>query len=112
MADLATYQMPTSGALPSFVAAAASDSAEVGSGRDTFAVYRNTTASPVTVTVVLDRTLDSGDAYPNKEFTLAATTGELWIPLIKDYADPDTPGRCNITTSAQDPGITVAIVRR
>lgn len=111
MAALTTQVIDTDGTAPTFVAASASDTADIGSGRNTFAVYKNDSAGSVTVTVTPDAELDSGDAYPDKVYTVAAGA-EAWIPLIKDYASTADPSRCTITTSTQDPGITVAVVRR
>lgn len=114
MASLTTQNIVAAGTKPTFVAAAATDYAEVGNGVNTFAVYKNTSSTACNVTIEMDHiTLATGDAYPNRVIALPITTGELWIPLRKEYAD-DTEagvGRCVLTTSAQDAGITVAIVR-
>lgn len=107
MADLATQVLGTSGAAPSTVAASASDTAEVGSGGNTVAVYKNSTGSPVDVTVITPATLGSGDPYPDKVVTVPAN-GEAWILLVKDYLDPDIPGRCTITGAT---GLNVSVVR-
>lgn len=108
MAALVTNNMTVAGTKPTFASAAASDTAEVGAGR--FAVYRNASGAPVTVTLLLDHlTLSSGDTYPDKAYTVAATTGEAWIPLLPEYAEGST-GRVTITTSAQT-SVTVAVVR-
>lgn len=48
---------------------------------------------------------------PDKQIALPITTGELWIPLRKEYDAGDGTGRCTITTSAQDANIKVAVVR-
>lgn len=109
MAALTTQSIVYAATAPTFGAAAASDTAEVGTGRNTFAVYKNTNAATRTVTVTLPTT---GTPYTETAgtvaYTLGATTGELWIPLHPDYAGAD--GRCTITTSAQL-NVTVAVVR-
>lgn len=116
MASLTTQNIVAAGTAPTFGAAAATDYAEVGNGVNTFAVYKNTSANVTTVTVEMDHiTLVTGDAYPNKDYTLAdgsVTPTERWIPLRKEYADDAEAGvgRCVLTTSQQT-GITVAIVR-
>jgi hypothetical protein len=111
MAALTTQNIVAAGTKPTFAAATASDTAEVGNGVNTFAVYKNTSAVACNVTVVVPGTLITGDAYPDKVIALPITTGELWIPLRKEYDAGDGTGRATLTTSAQDAGITVAIVR-
>jgi hypothetical protein len=111
MAALTTQNIVPAGTAPTFVAASASDTAEVGNGLNTFAVYKNTSSTACNVTIVVPGTLITGDAYPDKQIALPITTGELWIPLRKEYDAGDGTGRCTITTSAQDANIKVAVVR-
>lgn len=114
MASLTTQNIVAAGTKPTFVAAAATDYAEVGSGTDTFAVYKNTSSTACNVIIEMDHvTLKTGEVHPNRTIALPITTGELWIPLRKEYADDAEAGvgRCVLNTSAQDAGITVAIVR-
>ncbi|WP_432112867.1 hypothetical protein [Streptomyces sp. S1] len=102
------------GTAPTFGAAAATDYAEVGNGVNTFVVYKNTNAASRTVTVEMDHvTLSSGDAYPNKVYTLAADDGELWIPLRKEYADSTEAGigRAVLLVTPAVTDVTVAVVR-
>lgn len=110
MAALTTQNIVAAGTAPTFGAASTSDTAEVGNGVNTFAVYKNTDASTEDITVVIPGTLVSGDAFPDKVYTIAANTGELWIPLRKEYDAADGTGRCTITMTSAT-GITVAIVR-
>lgn len=111
MAALTTQNIVAAGTKPTFTAAAASDTAEVGNGVNTFAVYTNASAVACNVTIVYPGTLISGDAIPDKEIVLPITTGELWIPLRKEYDAGDGTGRATLTTSGQDADIKVAIVR-
>lgn len=111
MADLVTKYMSDSGAVPTLDAlAATSNTAEIGSGTNTFLVLRNTNASPRTVTVVVPGNTAYGQAWPDIVMTLAATTGELWIPLRKQYADPNVPGRATFTVDVTA-GVSAAVVR-
>lgn len=116
MAALTTQHIVNAGTAPTFVAPAAGggdDYAEVGNGTDTFIVYKNTNGASRTVTLEMDHlTLETGVAYPNATYTLDATTGELWIPLRKLYADDAEAGvgRCVVRVSAEA-GVTVAVVR-
>lgn len=106
MATIATQQMATTGTV-TFATPAASDNFSPAYGM--FAVYKNTNAATRTITIVLSHlTLESGDAHPNKAYTLAALTGELFIPLLPAYAKTD--GTVDITTSAQT-NVSVAAVR-
>lgn len=114
MASLTTQNIVAAGTKPTFTAAAATDYAEVGNGTNTFAVYKNTSSTACNVIIEMDHlTLATGDAFPDKTIVLPITTGELWIPLRKEYADDAEAGvgRAVLKTSAQDAGITVAIVR-
>lgn len=110
MAALTTQNIVNAGTAPTFVAASTSDTAEVGNGTNTFAVYKNTDASTEVITVVVPGTNSYGQANPDPALTIAATTGELWIPLRKEYDAADGTGRCTITMASAT-GITVAIVR-
>jgi len=115
MAVLTTQNIVAAGTAPTFgapAAAGADDYVEVGNGVNTFIVYKNTGTSK-TVTLEMDHlTLETGDAYPAKAYTLGATTGELWIPLRKAYADDAEAGvgRCVIKVDSET-GVTVAVVR-
>lgn len=114
MASLTTQNIVAAGTAPTFVAAAAEDFAEVGNGTNTFVVYKNTNASTRTITIEMDHiTLETGAAYPDRTFTLGATTGELWIPLRKSYADDAEAGvgRCVLKCTPAVTDVTVAVVR-
>lgn len=110
MAALTTQHVVDAGTKPTFASAAASDTVEIGNGINTFAVYKNTSGSPVTVTVVVPGNTTYGQPNPDPALTLPATTGELWIPMRKAYDPGDGSGRATITTSAQT-SVTVAVVQ-
>lgn len=116
MAALTTQNIVLAGTAPTLgavAAAAAGDTAEVGDGTNTFLYLENTNGSTRTVVVKMDHvTLQSGDTHPDKSYTLGATTGRLWIPLRKSYANDaqNGVGRCKFTVSA-DTGVTAAVVR-
>lgn len=110
MAALSTQNIVAAGTPPTFAAAATSDTAEVGNGVNTFAVYKNTDASTEVITVVVPGNTSYGQPNPDPALTIGANTGELWIPLRKEYDAADGTGRCTITM-ADATGITVAIVR-
>lgn len=108
MAALTTQNIVNAGTKPTFVAASTSDTAEVGSGRNTFVVYKNTDASTEVITVVVPGSTEYGQLNPDPALTIAATTGELWIPMRKAY--DDGTGRATITMASAT-GITVAVVQ-
>jgi hypothetical protein len=115
MAALTTQSLVNAGTKPTLGAASASDTAEVGNGRNIFARYVNTGATPATVTVVVPGNTAYGQANPDPTFVLAdgsVTPTEVWIPLRKEYADSDGAGlgRCTITVSAPT-DVDVAIVK-
>jgi hypothetical protein len=109
MASLTTQNIVDAGTKPTFGAAAASDTAEIGNGSNTFVVYKNT-GTQKTVTIVAPGNTDYGQPNPDPALTLGATTGELWIPLRKDYDPGDGTGRATITLSDAT-AVTVAVVR-
>ena len=108
MAALTTQVITDNGFTPTYGAAAASDTADIGNGHNTFAVYKNASGSSVTVTAVVPGNTFFGTATADNVITVPATNGEKWIPLRKEY--DDGTGRATITTSAQT-SVTVAIVR-
>lgn len=107
MAEISPFTVTTAGGKPTFAAAAAGDTAKVGAGYTL--IVRNTNASTRTVTIAYPGTLPSGDAIPDKVYTVGATTGEEWIPLLAEYADPTT-GQAAITYSATT-DVTRAVVK-
>lgn len=112
MAALTTFALVDAGTAPSLGAVSASDTAEVGNGKNTFYVVKNASGSPVTVTIVVPGNTTYGELAPDKVISVPATTGEKWIPLRKEYADAAVAGvgRCTITTSAQT-SVTAAVVQ-
>lgn len=66
-------------------AAAASQTAECGPG--VFAEVTNGDSASHTLTIAIPGTLDSGDAYPDKVYTIVNGTTRL-IPLPNIYKDP------------------------
>lgn len=116
MAVLTTQSLVSAGTAPSYATPAdanGGDTAEVGSGTNTFLHFKNTNAATRTITLKLDHnTLSSGAAYPDKTFTLGANTGELWIPLRKEYANDAVSGvgRMRVNTSASL-NVSVAVIQ-
>jgi len=108
VALIATYTPSVAGTPPTFANSAAGDTAPVGDRL--YLIAKNTTGAPVTVTLVTPGLLPTGDAYPDKVYTIPATTGEQWIPLLQDYADP-SDGLAHLTWSAPGAGVTRAVVR-
>lgn len=107
MALIPTHQPSVAGTAPSFVAAASGDTAKCGSGY--WLIAKNTNVASRTVTVVVPGNLATGDAYPDKVYTLAADTGEVWIPLLREYANA-TDGEAHLTYSATA-GVTRVVVK-
>lgn len=110
MAALTTRFIVDAGTAPTTGAASVSDTAEVGTGTDTFLYYENT-GTQKTVTVVVPGNTVYGQPNPDPALTLTATTGRLWIPLRKVYDQGDGTGRCVVTMAPDATGVTVAVVR-
>lgn len=113
MAALATQHVVDAGTKPTFVAAALTDTAQVGNGINTFVVYKNTDSNAKVVTVTAPFSTEYGQPYPDPAIALPATTGEIWIPLRKAYDPADGTGRATLTVSGTGgvTGVTVAVVQ-
>ncbi|MFE0101156.1 hypothetical protein [Streptomyces sp. NPDC059009] len=113
MAALTTQNIVAAGTKPTFSAAALTDTAEVGNGHNTFIVYKNTDSNAKTITITVLGLTAYGEQQPDPALTLGATTGELWIPLRREYDQADGLGRASITVSGTGgvTGVTVAVVR-
>lgn len=113
MAALTTQSVVDAGTKPTFGAAAAGDTAEIGNGYNTFVVYKNTDTNAKTITITAPGNNNYGQPNPDPALTLAANTGELWIPLRKDYDPADGTGRASlaVTGTGGVTGVTVAVVR-
>jgi flagellar hook assembly protein FlgD len=112
MAALSTNTLnKTTGASPAFVAAAASDTADVGNGKNTFVEYRNTDTNAKTVTLTLPGTDDYGVAIPDVVYTLAANTGVAMIPLLVAARGDDGRATLSVTGTGGVTGVTVRVVR-
>lgn len=111
MATLSVQTMVDAGTKPTGVLPGATDRADIGSGTNTFLVYTNTSGTPFNVTITGAGTTSYNVAKPsNGPLTCAATTGELWVPLRKEYDQGDGLG-ASVTTSAQPAGALVKLVR-
>jgi hypothetical protein len=89
-----TYSVPViAGTPPTYATPSASDTVQVGSTL----VVRNGSGAGITVTMVTPGTLPTGDAYPDKAYTVAAA-GEAWIPVLPEYRN--TAGVAAVTFSA------------
>lgn len=106
MALISTFTPTVAGTAPTPGAAAAGDTAAVGPGL--VLVVINTGTEKI-VTITAPGNLATGDAYPDKAYTVAATTGVAWIPLLREYADP-TDGLAHIAYDSTT-GVTRYVVR-
>lgn len=112
MAALSTQKLVDAGTAPTFGAAGASDTVQVGNGKNTFVVYKNGTAGSINVTISVPGNTSYGVATPDPVIAVAAGA-ERWIPMRREYANAAVAGvgRATLTTSAQDPLLTVAVVQ-
>lgn len=110
MAALTINTVVDAGTAPTFVAAAASQTVDIGSGHNTFVVVKNASASSVTVTITAPGNTDYGQANPDPAIVVAANTGEVWIPIRKAYDPGDGTNAAALAYSATT-SVTVAAVR-
>lgn len=109
MAALATQIMTENGFTPTYVDVAATDTAEIGNGHNTWLVYKNTSATPLAAVVNVPGNTFFGVAEPDNAITVPATTGEKWVPLRKEY--DDGTGRAVLTHTSPITGQKIAVVR-
>lgn len=110
MAVLSVQSLVNAGTAPTFSAPTTSDTARYGNGLNTFLVYKNTDSSTHTVTIVVPGNNSYGQPNPDPTYTVAATTGQVWIPLRRDYDDGNSTASATVTLDAVT-GVTVALVR-
>ncbi len=111
MATVAVQQLVFAGTAPNFTTpATASDALNYGNGQNTFVVYKNSAGSPVTVTITPYGTNSYGVAKPAVTFTVPATNGQVFIPLVRAYDDGNGTNTAT-ATSAGFATLTVALVQ-
>lgn len=106
MALIPTHSVTIAGTEPTFNSAASGDTARVGDGL--VLIVDNGSGASITVTITVAGNLPTGDAYPDREYTVAAGE-QAWIPLLEQYADP-TSGEAQIAYSSTTT-VTRAVVR-
>jgi hypothetical protein len=86
------------------------DTAQTGGG--VFLVAQNTSGGSLTVQVATPRKIDGDLDIADRTFTIAATSGLSFIPLVDLYRDPAT-GRAAITYpgGVASGALKVAVVR-
>ena len=91
---IANYSVPVlAGTPPTFAAPSSSDTVQVGSTL----IVKNGSGASITVTMVTPGNLPTGDAYPDKAYTVIAGA-EAWIPVLSEYRN--TAGVAAVTFSA------------
>lgn len=109
MAALVTQTLSNVGADLSYTLSAATDTADIGNGHDTFVVFDNGTASTVTWTINVPGSNFLGVANAENVVPVPANSRK-YVPLRKEYFDESQNGRAVITVT---PGanVRVAVVR-
>lgn len=110
MAVIAVQSLSDAGTAPTFATPGAADTVQYGNGNNTFVVVRNTHAT-VATTVTLDPAgkTDYNKDLPNNVVTVPALTGEVWIPLRRDYDNGAGTGSATLGISGGT--FTVALIR-
>jgi hypothetical protein len=90
------------GTPPTFAAPLASDTVQVGSTL----IVKNGSGASITVTMVTPGNLPTGDAYPDRAYTVTAGA-EAWIPILSEYRN--SAGVAAVTFSAVT-SVTVASI--
>lgn len=113
MAALNTQNIVDAGTKPTFGTAGTSDTAEIGSGFNTFVVYKNGDAANIkTITITAPGNTSYGSPFPDPAIAVP-TSSEVWIPLRKAYDPGDGTARATlaITGTGGATSVTVAVVR-
>ena len=112
MAQLTVQTMTTAGMGPTYAAAAASSTigATDANTGGVFLHVKNTAGSSMTVTIGDPGKTPAGNAGTAVAVTVAATTGDMMIPILPANVDPST-GAVAITYSTTT-SVTVAAIRR
>lgn len=115
MATLTKQVVGKAGITPSY-AAGSSGGDNFVPDADTFLHFKNTSGSPITVTIVTPKVAPGGQAIADDTIAVPATTGDKMAgPYEAEYyADPanTVPGNAGITYSANPPtGLTVACIQ-
>lgn len=99
MASLVTYALVQSGVKPTSASISASDTIDIGTGHNIFAVYKNTSANALTLTITPAGLTSYGVANPVVTYTLPISTGELWIPIFQAFDNGLGTGQCTVACS-------------
>lgn len=99
------------GLKPTFNAAVASATVEIGTGANRFLVAKNTAGTIVTMTILVTGNNAYGQPNPDPAYVLAITSGEVWVPIVSQFND----GTGSVTVTFAGTTIantTVALVER
>lgn len=112
MAVVSVQQLAFAGTAPTYGAVTASDNLNYGNGNNTFAIYKNSNSSAVTITI----TPAGNNSYdlPKQAVTLTVPAvgagGLLFVPLVRAYDDGTAQNTAVVTTSGFAT-LTVALVQ-
>lgn len=110
MAIIAPQKIVPAGTKPTFAAATTNNQLEVGTGRR-FLVVKNTDGTNTrTVTVVIPGADAYGTVTPDPAYTVAITSGEVWVPILPAANDGTGYATVNITGTGFPTGCTMAYV--
>lgn len=110
MTALTIYNVVDAGTPPTFAAAAASQTVDIGSGHNTFVVVKNGSGASVTAGITVAGNTDYGQPWPDPSITVAASA-EVWIPIRKDYDPGDGSNAATVTVGGTLTSVTIAAVR-
>ena len=97
MALLATQAITVAG-LASTLSPATASTGDTFKPSADFIVVNNGGGAPITATVTVPGNLVTGDAYPDKAYTIGAGA-KTYIPVLREYRNPST-GLCTVVCSS------------
>lgn len=110
MTALTIYNVVDAGTAPTFVAASATQTVDIGSGHNTFVVVKNGDAASHAVTLTAPGNTDYGQPYPDPSISVAAG-GEAWIPIRKAYDPGDGTNAATVAVAGTLTSVTISAVR-
>ena len=111
MAALTIRSVLDAGTKPASQNSSTSDTVDIGNGHNTFLRYVNTGGSDAVVTITVPGNTAYGQPNPDPAITVVATTGEMWIPIRKEYDDGTGANTATVTATNFGATLQVTAVR-
>jgi hypothetical protein len=109
VAEVQPQTLVKAGTKPTFGNSAAGDAAKCGPGY--FVIVKNTSGGAINFGITVPGNNEYGEPNPDPTWSVPATTGEVWVPLLDAYRDP-SDNLAHFTYSVTGASVTRAVVKR